>query len=94
MTYRKRTGYRIRSWYVLVLPACIWCGVVYWLEVNAGWQAVAILAIISALLRLVWVTVIRRAREERERQVKLAAIMRRQPDQNHKWDRSEDAATP
>jgi hypothetical protein len=91
MTYRKRTGYWIRSWHVLVLSACIWCGVVYWLD--AGWQVVAILLVISALLRLAWVTIIRRAREERERQVKLAAIMRRQPDQKHEWDRPEDTAT-
>jgi len=94
MTYRKRTGYPIRSWYVLVLATCIGCGVVYWFEVDVRWQAVAILVVISALLRLAWVTVIKRAREERKRQVKLAAIMGRQSDQNHDWDRPADTGAP
>jgi membrane protein implicated in regulation of membrane protease activity len=90
MTFGKPNGSRIRIWCMLVLAACIWCGVVYWLAVNAGWQAVAILLVISVLLRLVWATAIKRARVERTRQAKLAAVMQRQPDQNHKWDRPTD----
>jgi hypothetical protein len=53
MIFGKRNRSRFRSWYILVLAACIWCGVC-WFAINAGWQAVAILVVISALLRWAW----------------------------------------
>jgi hypothetical protein len=87
MSRRRQIGYRVRSSLVLVLAACIGCAVVYWFEVDAGWQAIAILVVISTLLRLAWVTIIKRATLEHERQARLAMIMWRQPDQNHEWDR-------
>jgi hypothetical protein len=90
MSTRTANGYRIRLWHVLVLSICIiaWHGLVYYFYVDGLYgyvEAVGLLTILTALA-FAWFLV-ERERVVRERQAKLAAIMWRQPDQNHEWDR-------
>jgi hypothetical protein len=97
MSTRTAGGFRIRLWHVTVLFLCcaVWHGFVYYFYLDALYgyvEAIGLLTILSALVPGWFLA--ERAREERERQIKLARIMGRQPDQHHEWDRPTDTAAP